>query len=77
MQKELKTANELLAMVLAAARKMESCSSLSNKSIFIHESSDPHTNWGYGTNTKVAGDCRRELDKILGELRLRYGMKMI
>ncbi len=75
MQKELKTSNELLAVMLAAVRKIEKCSSLSDNSIFIHESSDPYTNWGYGTNTKVHEDCRRELDKILGELRLRYDMK--
>lgn len=75
MRKELKSADELSTLMSAAARKIESCSFLSDKSIFIHESSEPHTNWGYGTNTKIPDDCRRELDQILGELRLRYEMK--
>ena len=70
--KELKTCDELVAMMVEAAHKTGKCATLAKTSIFVHRSSEPHTNWDYGTNTKIAEDCRRELNKILGELRLKY-----
>jgi hypothetical protein len=73
--KELKTGDELVAMMVEAAGKTGKCATPTKTSIFVYKSSEPNTNWDYGTNTKILEDCRPELNKILGELRLKYDMK--
>ena len=69
-KKERKTADELLRLMLAAIGR-----ELPDRSIFILESSDPHTNWGYGTDTKIPEDLRLELETVLANLRLLYDLK--
>jgi hypothetical protein len=75
MMKELKTGDELLAMLIEAVHKNGKYATLTKTAIFIHQSSEPYTNWDYGTNTKLPEECRRELNNILGELRVSYDMK--
>jgi hypothetical protein len=75
MKRDPKAANELKSMMLEQARRFVECLSLSDQNIYIHQSNDPHTNWGYGTVGRVSEECRRALDRILGELRLEYDMK--
>ncbi len=73
MLKELVTANELRNLMLVAIRERGYI--LSDRCIDIYESSEPNTNWVFGTDTTVSEECRRQLNEILGILRLKYDMK--
>jgi len=73
--KEQKTGDELVDMMVGMALQTEKCQTVTKNSIFVHRSSEPHTNWAYGTNTQISEKCRLELDRICGELRLRYDLK--
>lgn len=70
MLKELVTANELRNLMLAAIRERGYI--LPDRCIHIYESSEPNTNWDFGTDATVSEECRRQLNEILGILRLKY-----
>jgi hypothetical protein len=76
--KELKSANELAALLREEARKTGKCDNLG--SIFVYPAQRRDENWDFGTGGSVPAEqisdaCRIELGLIAGRLKLKYDLK--
>jgi hypothetical protein len=80
MAKEVKTANELAAMIMLAAEASGKCVDL--LSVVVQPTGGNHPTWDYGTtvnnpdkpNHRISAACQNALDLIVGHLQAQYDL---